>query len=92
MGGLGFEILIVVSGFEFTISGFSFTLSGFGLTASGFGCKVFGNRQECVGSHDTLRVGWLYFEGCRESRRYSRETYPESYITKFTSIRRQTPS
>jgi len=31
------------------------------------------------------------WEGCRESRRYSRETYPESYITKYTSIRRNEP-
>jgi len=30
------------------------------------------------------RIVW---EGCRESRRYSRDTYPESYITKYTSIR-----
>jgi len=36
----------------------------------------------------TLIVGPLC-EGCRESRRYSRDTYPESYITKYTSIRRQ---
>jgi len=28
-------------------------------------------------------------EGCRESRRCSRDTYPESYITKNTSIRSQ---
>ena len=28
-------------------------------------------------------------EGCRENRRCSRDTYPESYITKYTSIRRE---
>ena len=28
------------------------------------------------------------WEGCRESRRCSRDTYPESYTTKYTSIRR----
>ena len=28
-------------------------------------------------------------EGCRESRRCSRDTYPESYITMYTSIRRK---
>ena len=40
-------------------------------------------------SVDRLRVGWLNgWEGCRESRRYSRDTFPESYITKYTSIRR----
>jgi len=36
---------------------------------------------------DRLRVGWLR-EGYRESRRYSRDTYPESNITKYTSIQR----
>ena len=35
-----------------------------------------------------LRKLW---EGCRKSRRCSRDTYPESYITKYTSIR-GTPS
>ena len=45
---------------------------------------------------DRLRVGWLngfagpLWEGYRESRRCSRDTYPESYITKYTSIRRLT--
>ena len=27
------------------------------------------------------------WEGCRESRRCPRDTYPESYITRYTSIR-----
>ena len=39
--------------------------------------------------HDGLKMGWR--EGCRESRRCSRYTYPESYITKYTSIRRVLP-
>ena len=30
-----------------------------------------------------------FWEGYHESRRCSRDTYPESYITKYTSIRRQ---
>jgi len=30
------------------------------------------------------------WEGCRESRSCSRDTYPESYITKYTRIRRIT--
>jgi len=30
------------------------------------------------------------WEGCRESRRCPRDTYPVSYITKYTSIRRET--
>ena len=34
---------------------------------------------------DGHRVGW---EGCRESRRCLRDTYPESYITKYTRMRR----
>ena len=33
------------------------------------------------------RRGWR--ERCRESRRCSRDTYPESYITKYASIRRK---
>ena len=28
--------------------------------------------------------------GCHESRRCSRDTYPESHITKYTSIRKKT--
>jgi len=32
---------------------------------------------------DILRVSWL------NGRRCSRDTYPESYITKYTSIRRK---
>jgi len=30
-----------------------------------------------------------YWEGCRERRRCSRVTYSESYITKYTSVRRK---
>ena len=37
---------------------------------------------------DSGLVGLLW-EGCRESRRCSRDTYPESYIAKYTSIRRE---
>jgi len=37
----------------------------------------------CLGK---ICTGW---EGYHESRRCSRDTYPESYITKYTSIRRQ---
>ena len=36
--------------------------------------------------HDRLKVGWI-MEGYRESRRCSRDTYSESHITKYTSIR-----
>jgi len=31
-------------------------------------------------------VKWLLWEGFRESRRCSRDTYPESYITEYTSV------
>ena len=34
------------------------------------------------GSRDHILVGPLW-EGCHESRRFSRVTYPESYITKY---------
>ena len=34
-----------------------------------------------------LRVDWLW-EGCQETRRCSRDTFPGSSITKYTSIRR----
>jgi len=48
-----------------------------------------------VDIHEEEEVKVLYekprvWEGCRESRRYSRDTYRESYITKYTSIRRET--
>jgi len=35
-----------------------------------------------------VNSGAVIDSGCRESRRCSRDTYPESYITKYTSIRR----
>ena len=44
----------------------------------------------CSNCIDRLRVGWLTLGGHHESRRCSRDTYPESYITKNTSIRRLT--
>ena len=37
---------------------------------------------------ERLWVGWLNWEGCCESRRCSRDTYPEAYIIKYTSVRR----
>jgi hypothetical protein len=36
-----------------------------------------------------IDLGLVLWEGCRESRRCSRDTYPESYIIKYTSIRRK---
>jgi len=39
----------------------------------------------CVQRESSLMIDW---EGHHESRRCSRDTYPESYITKYTSIRR----
>ena len=49
---------------------------------------TFCEMQALVG-HISLsdRVSPLW-DGCRESRRYSRNTYPESYVTKYISIRR----
>jgi len=35
----------------------------------------------------SLKFAVVLWEGCRESRRCSRDTYPESYTTKYTSIR-----
>jgi len=46
-----------------------------------------------VSGCDRLRVGCLngfFREGCRDSRRCSRDTYPESYITKYTSVTKKT--
>ena len=47
------------------------------------GCGLIKPQQGLIDS------GLPVWEGCRESRRCSRDTYPESYITKFTSIRRK---
>jgi len=50
-------------------------------------------QQGCLGRHqiviERVERGGLW-EGYHESRRCSRNTYPESYITKYTSIRRET--
>ena len=40
------------------------------------------------GSTEKYRTLVSYWEGCRKSRRCLRDTYPESHITKNTSIRR----
>ena len=45
--------------------------------------RTFNRRERVV--HSGL-IGW---EGYHESRRCSRDTYPETYITKYTSIRRK---
>jgi len=52
------------------------------------------NIRDCVILDDRLRVGWLngfsfLWEGYRESRRCSRDTYPESCITNYTSAGRR---
>ena len=39
----------------------------------------------------TEKFAMIVWEGCRESRRCSRDTYPESYIAKYTSIQRLVP-
>ena len=54
------------------------------------------NEPQIRGAQCTKLRNWSHVsphddrlrEGCRESRRCSRDTYPESYITKYTSIRR----
>ena len=38
--------------------------------------------------HSHVNSGDGLWEGYHESKRYSRDTYPESYFTKYTSIRR----
>ena len=53
---------------------------GYSEASSSWGsyCPVLGR----LGLVDRLRVGWLNeWEGFRESRRCSRDTYPESYIS-----------
>ena len=51
-------------------------------------------QQSWVYTGDRLSVGWLgpFFEGYRESRRCSRDTYPELFVTQYTSIRRESLS
>ena len=41
-----------------------------------------------MGAHVSLLVGMMW-EGCRASRRCSRDTFPKSYITKHTTITRR---
>jgi len=60
---------------------------------NGSNCQLQMARVKVLNTLDRLRVGWLnglsfIWQGCRESRRCSRDTYPKSYITKYTSIRR----
>jgi len=43
--------------------------------------------SDSKGVIDSGLVGSTDWEGYHESRRCSRDTYPESYITKYTSIR-----
>ena len=39
---------------------------------------------------DTLRVGWLNgFSGAPQEQKILKDTYPESYITKYTSVRKK---
>jgi len=47
-----------------------------------------GSQLPMVTPVSQLLMGPLW-EGYRESRRCSRDTYPESYITQYTSIRRK---
>ena len=45
------------------------------------------SHSETKGKYLRVERGGLW-EGYRDSRRCSRDTYPESYITEYTSIRR----
>ena len=49
-------------------------------------CNESKEEEQALASASVLGVAVL--EGCCESRRCSRDTYPQSYITKYTSIRR----
>ena len=49
-----------------------------------------GSAESLARQGEVLSQGVILWEGYHESRRCSRDTYPESYITKFTSIRRVT--
>ena len=59
-----------------------FKISGCGLRMSSIP-----EREAFAVRDDRSRVAWLW-EGYYESRRCSRDTYPESYITKYTSVLR----
>ena len=50
------------------------------------------SREELLGKVPLCSISYIerLWEVYRESRRCSRDTYPESYITKYTSIRRYT--
>jgi len=52
------------------------------------------NRTGHIPGRGQIRAGLVpvtySWEGCRESRRCSRDTYPESYIIMYTRIRRKT--
>ena len=50
-------------------------------------CMLIRWGLEAHASRDHTLAGPLW-EGCRESRRCFRDTYPESYITKYTSTRK----
>ena len=57
------------------------------MVAFGNSRRVFNAENHLFSRGGRLRVGWLngfsfIWEGCRESRRCSRDTFPESYITK----------
>jgi len=55
--------------------------------------KIYGGGfriLECGPCDDRLRVGWFNGFSC-ESRRFSRDTCPETHITKYTGIRRIIP-
>jgi len=83
------------SGFSFRVLGREFAVERLRLRESG-ALQVSHKQLQSPfhtkkrkGDSDSHQVSWFrVWEGCRESRRCSRNTYPESYITQYTSIRR----
>ena len=60
-----------------------------GKSRSSRGRVVLGGEEPLIqGKSRLCRVIESLWEGCRESRRCSRDTYPESYITEYLGMRR----
>jgi len=58
--------------------------------SDGEGFRVQGSGSKSQGSGFSFETRDGLCEGCRESRTCSRDTYPELYITKYTSVRIET--
>ena len=99
--GLGVLVSVLGCFAEWDVSGFGFRVwryRSFSATPRIWSFWAFAREKAfaaitpitCLGVVDSGLAGStdLDWEGCRESRRCSMDTYPESYITKYTSIRR----